>query len=43
MTRFKAAHWTLDDGMGLQKWWTPAAEKPISIAFYLDFTVRRSA
>jgi hypothetical protein len=37
---FGAAHLAPDDGVGLQKWWTPASEKPTSITFNMDFSVR---
>jgi hypothetical protein len=37
---FKAAHLAPDDGLGLQKWWTPSSEKPTSITFNLEFSVR---
>lgn len=37
---FEAAHLAPDDGTGLQKWWTPASEKPTSITFNLDFSIR---
>lgn len=33
---FEAAHLAPDDGIGLQKWWTPITEKPTSITFNLD-------
>ncbi|MEH2524206.1 MULTISPECIES: DEAD/DEAH box helicase family protein [unclassified Bradyrhizobium] len=37
---FERAHLAPDDGIGLQKWWTPASEKPTSITFNMDFSVR---
>jgi hypothetical protein len=37
---FEAAHLAPDDGIGLQKWWTPPTEKPTSTTFNLDFSVR---
>jgi hypothetical protein len=39
---FDAAHRAEDDGIGLQKWWTPLSEKPTSFTFDWNFSVRKS-
>jgi hypothetical protein len=39
---FDAAHQAEDDGIGLEKWWTPPTEKPTSFTFDWNFGVRKS-
>jgi hypothetical protein len=39
---FDAAHRAEDDGIGLQKWWTPLTEKPTSFTFDWNFSVRKA-
>jgi hypothetical protein len=39
---FDAAHKAEDDGIGLEKWWTPPTEKPTSFTFDWNFSIRKS-
>ena len=39
---FDAAHALEDDGIGLEKWWTPRTNKPTSITFHWNFSIRQS-
>jgi hypothetical protein len=39
---FDAAHAAEDDGIGLEKWWTPRSQKPTSFTFHWNFSIRQS-
>ena len=39
---FDAAHAAEDDGIGLERWWTPRSQKPTSFTFKWNFSIRQS-